>query len=559
MPTIEASYGDLQALIGTHVPLDVLRDEGIMYAKGELDAIDGEKLKLDMKDTNRPDLWSAEGVARELAGRYAGRTGLPKYSAKPSGIVVKVDRKLARIRPLTVCAVVRNLNITQDVLSQMIQLQEKVAMTFGRNRKEVAIGVYDLHKITPPIRFTSVKPDGIKFVPLEFSEEMTPEQILKKHPKGAEYKGLLEGLPEYPIFIDAAGEVLSMPPIINSDHTGKVTGATHDVFIECSGFSMKFLMPALNVMVCALADRGGEIQTVTVEYPDGKKETPDLRPKKASLDIAYAKALTGLDMTPKQMCALLGQARYDAKAAGKKIDVLYPAYRQDIMHQRDIVEDMLISYGYNKVKPKVPALPTTGAEEPLEQFCDGLSEVMVGMGFQEVLSYMLTSKDSIFGKMGLPQGHVVEIENFVSSSWCVLRNWTLPSNMEFLSGNLHREYPQRIFEIGDVVVPDAKAETKARDERRLSASFCGARAGYERMASALDALLSSIGVAYKLRASQNAAFIPGRTAEVVCGSDVIGIVGEIHPKVLNAWKIEMPVASFELDVGKLMQLSIAKK
>jgi phenylalanyl-tRNA synthetase beta chain len=558
MPTIEASYSDLQELIGTHVPLDVLRDEGIMYAKGELDGIDGEKLKLDMKDTNRPDLWSIEGVARELAGRYAGRTGLPKYTAKPSGIVVKVDRKLAKIRPLTVCAVVRSLNITEDVLSQMIQLQEKVAMTFGRNRKEVAIGVYDLHKITSPIRFTSVKPDGIKFVPLESSESMTPAEILVKHQKGVEYAGLLRGLSEYPIFIDAEDEVLSMPPIINSDHTGKVTSATHDVFIECSGFSMKFLMPALNVMVAALADRGGEIQTVTVEYPDGKKETPDMSPKKASLDIAYAKSLTGLDLTPKQMCALLGQARYDAKVSGKRIEVLYPAYRQDIMHPRDIVEDMLISYGYNKVKPKVPTLPTAGAQEPMELFCDGLAEVMVGMGFQEVMSYMLTNKESVFGRMGLPEGKVVEIENFVSSGWCVFRSWLLPSSIEFLSCNLHREYPQRIFEIGDVIVPDAKAETRARDERRLSASFCGIKAGYEHMASALDALLSSIGIEYKLRPAQNPAFIPGRTAEVVCGSDVIGIVGEIHPRVLNAWKIEMPVASFELDAGKLRELSLKK-
>ncbi|MFH0956580.1 MAG: phenylalanine--tRNA ligase beta subunit-related protein, partial [Candidatus Aenigmatarchaeota archaeon] len=254
MPTIEVNYSDLLELIGAHVPLDVLKDEGIMYAKGEVDAIDGEKLKLDMKDTNRPDLWSAEGIARELAGRYAGRTGLPLYKTKPSGIVVKVDRKLAKIRPLTVCAVVRNLRITSDVLFQLIQLQEKVAMNFGRNRREVAIGVYDLHKIKSPITFTSVSPDGIKFVPLEGTQAMTPAEILKKHPKGIEHAGLLKGYSQYPIFIDAAGEVLSMPPIINSDHTGKVTTATRDVFIECSGFDFRFLLPALNVMAAALAD-----------------------------------------------------------------------------------------------------------------------------------------------------------------------------------------------------------------------------------------------------------------------------------------------------------------
>ena len=322
MPTIEVNYQDLQSLIGTHVPLDVLQEEGIMYAKGEVEGIEGEVLKLDMKDTNRPDLWSAEGIARELAGRYAAVRGVPRYGVKPSGLVVKVDRKLEKIRPLTVCAVVRNLNITPDVLSQMIQLQEKISMTFGRNRKEVAIGVYDLHKITSPVRFTSVRPDGIRFVPLESDSEMTPAEILKKHPKGLEYAGLLKGLSEYPIFIDAAGEVLSMPPIINSGHTGKVTTATRDVFIECSGFDFKFLSPALSVIAAALADRGGELQSVRVEYHDGVKVTPDMKPGKAVVDVAYAKGITGLSLSAKDMCGLLSAARYDASVKGKKISGL---------------------------------------------------------------------------------------------------------------------------------------------------------------------------------------------------------------------------------------------
>ncbi len=555
MPTIDVNYDDLQSLIGTHVPLDVLQEEGIMYAKGEVDGIDGETVKLDMKDTNRPDLWSAEGVARELAGRYAGRTGLPKYETKPSGLVVKVDRKLAGIRPLTVCAVVRNVGISHDVLSQMIQLQEKIAMTFGRNRKEVAIGVYDYHKIKSPIRFTSVKPEGIRFVPLESGKEMSPAQILREHPKGKEYAHLLGGMKEYPIFMDASGEVLSMPPIINSNHTGKVTTATRDVFIECSGFDFKFLVPALNVIVAALADRGGEIQTVRVEYGGSTKVTPDMKPRKASVDMAYARKLMGMELTGKEMCGLLSKARYDAKVSGKRIDVLYPAYRQDIMHQRDIVEDMLISCGYNSIEPSVPQLPTIGSESGMERFCDAVAEVMAGLGFQETLSYMLTNKDSLFIRMGLSPLNVVEIENFVSSNWCVFRNWLLPGSLEFLTCNMHRVYPQRIFEIGDVVIPDPKAETRARDERRMVASLSSNTAGYEQMASVLDALMSSLGIAYELSPSVNPSFMDGRVADVRCDGEVVGTIGEIHPKVLNKWKLEKPVVSFEMNVEKLFGLS----
>ncbi|MCK4714702.1 MAG: phenylalanine--tRNA ligase subunit beta, partial [Candidatus Aenigmarchaeota archaeon] len=311
--------------------------------------------------------------------------------------------------------------------------------TFGRNRKEVAIGVYDLHKIKGPIRFTSVKPDGIRFVPLEFDKPMTPAEILRKHPKGLEHGHLLRGCKEYPIFIDAAGEVLSVPPIINSNHTGKVSSATRDIFIECSGFHFKFLLPALNTIVAALADRGGEIYSVRVEYPDIVRHTPDMKPKKTKVNVGYVNEISGLKLSRGKICELLEEARYETKVKGKSIELLYPAYRQDIMHQRDVVEDVIISYGYNRIKPVIPKLPTIGSVSDVEKFSDSVADIMGGLGFQETLSYVLTNKNSVFRKMNIPEGGVVEIYNIVSSNWSVFRNWLLPSNIEFLSRNKHRE------------------------------------------------------------------------------------------------------------------------
>jgi phenylalanyl-tRNA synthetase beta chain len=453
---------------------------------------------------------------------------------------------------LTVCAVVKNLNITPEVLSQMIQLQEKISITFGRNRKEVAIGVYDLHRIKGPIKFTTVKPDGIKFVPLEFDRKMTPAQILKKHPKGMEYGSLLEGFREYPIFIDSAGEVLSIPPIINSNHTGKVTSATRDIFIECSGFDFKFLIPALNTIVAALADRGGEIQSVRVEYSGRSMHTPDMKPKKTRVNADYVNEVSGLKLSRGKIRELLEEARYDTKARGKSIELLYPAYRQDIMHQRDVVEDVIISYGFNRIKPVFPKMVTTGGVSEIERFSDTVADVMAGIGFQETLSYILTNKANLFGRMNLPEGQVVEIENIVSSNWSVFRNWMLPTNLEFLSKNKHRTYPQRIFEVGDIVTLERAAETNTKDQRRIAASASGLRMGYEYMASVLDALFSSLGYEYELVSAKHPTFIPGRAAEIRINRKSVGILGEIHPKVLNNWEIENPVVSFEIDLDKMI-------
>jgi len=561
MPTIDVSFKDLCRLVGRNMPLEKLRDEYILYAKGEVDEVKGDELKLDIKDTNRPELWSAEGVAREIQGRITKHIGLPKYKVGKSKVVVKVDKKNENVRPYTVCAVAKGLKIDVNVLSQMIQLQEKVCNTFGRNRKEVALGVYDLHRVKPPINFTTVKPESIKFVPLEFDEAMTPKEILKKHPKGKEFGHLLKGFKEYPIFIDSAGNVLSMPPVINSDYTGKVTTNSRDLFIECSGFNFKFLMAALNVIVTALADRGAKIQTVKVVYPKRVYEnkstiyTPELKPKKFTIKADYANSVTGLKLTPKQMCRLLEKARYKTKVKGgkkeKKIEVLYPAYRQDIMHPRDVVEDIIISYGYNKIEPVVSELATIGSIDNKEVFSNAIAEISVGLGLQEVLSYTLTNKDNLFKKMNIEEQIVAEVENPVSMNWNVFRNWLLPSVMEFLSNNQHVEYPQRVFEIGDVVLLDDTQETKTKDIRKLACAISNTYVSYEEISSVLDAVMKTLGIEYKLKSATHPSFIEGRSANVLVKGKSIGLIGEIHPAVMENWKLEMPVAAFEIDIEEL--------
>lgn len=551
MPSIEVSYQDLCNLIGKKIPKTELIERAILFAKGEVDEWEGDFLKIDIKDTNRPDLWSTEGIAREIQGRY-GLPGLPEYKSKPSGLQVFVDKKMKSIRPYTVCAVVRNLKITPEILSQNIQLQEKISLTFGRNRKEVAVGIYDFHRIHPPIRFTAFPPKKLKFVPLDFDQPMYLDEILKKHPKGKEYGHLLSGLSEYPIFIDAADQVLSMPPIINSNYTGKVSEKTKDVFIECSGFDLRFLLPALNVLVCSLADRGGEIQTVEVIYPDRTIITPDLSPKEFLLDPDHVNKISGLNISSSKICDLLEQARYKATIKNKKIHVLCPCYRQDIMHERDIIEDVIISYGYNQIKPVFPNIPTLGSESPIEEFSYLVSEAMIGFGFQEIMCYTLTNKENLFKKMRLKEKAIAEIENPISSNWCVFRNSLLPGLMEFLSKNKHREYPQKIFEIGDVVLIDESKETKTQNPRRLACAITHSRTGYEEIVSVLDEFFHLFDIKYSLQETTHPSFIPGRTAEIMIKNNSIGIIGEIHPEVLNNWELENPVTAFEIDISSLL-------
>ncbi len=548
MPKIDFSFKDLQKLVGADITYEELEERGILFVKGEIEGVQEDVITVDIKDTNRPDLWSVEGIARGLRGHYGARDGLPQFEVGHSGISLNVDEKVEQVRPKTVGAVVRGLSFDDESIKQMIQLQEKIHMTYGRNRELTAIGVYDFDRIVPPIRYTTVKPDGIKFVPLDLEEELTPAEILERHPKGREYAHLIDGFDEYPLMVDSAGNVLSMPPIINSVYTGMVTTQTKNVFIELTGQEVERLSVALNVLVAAFHDRGGEVLSVDVNYPDCTIVTPDMTPGEVTIDANECVRLLGLDLKEDEIIDLLKKGSYDAQSKNGRLLVRYPAYRNDIMHSRDVIEDVAIAYDVNRIDPQPPELNTIGSMSPREEFCDVVREVMVGLGFQEILTFSLVNKKSLLDRMNLKEGKICEIANPISTTWNSIRNWLLPSILDFLRANLHVEYPQKVFEVGDVVVIDDKEETGTRTEKRLACAISGRGVSYEDISSVLDALLRNIGVEYRMKGKKHNSFIDGRSAEILLNGRAVGIVGEVHPQVLNNWGMEKPTAAFEIDI-----------
>ncbi len=552
MPKFEISKSDLEKLVGKRFSLKDLED-ALLFAKTELDSHDGDKLKVDVKDTNRPDLWSVEGIARELKGHLRKEDGLPKYTVKKAGWKILVGG--GKVQPFTTAAIVRNLKIDKNVLAQMIQLQEKIAGTFGRNRKSISSGAYDLSKIEFPLKYTAMKPWQIKFRPLGFPKELSAKEIIENHPKGKQYGHLLFEAEEYPVWLDAKNRVLSMPPIINSEDMGNVTEKAKDIFIECTGNDLRQLNTAINVLAAALAERGGQIEGVEIIYRNKKIIKPDLSPKKAHLDPEYCRKILGLEISDTEMIRLLKEARYNAKLDQKKIHVEYAAYRNDIMHQRDLVEDVAISFGYNDIEPQIPKIPTVGSSDELEDFSNSVREICIGLGLQEVLTFTLTNKENMFKKMNLPEGKIVEIENPMSANWCSFRDKLMPNLLEFLSFNKNQDYPQCIFEVGDVVLLDTlNKETGVTSRRMLSSTLTNTQIGYEDVSSILSSLLLNLGLKAVLKKTSHNSFIQGRAAEVVANGRRIGLAGEIHPQVLNNWNLEKPVAGFEIDLEEIFNL-----
>jgi phenylalanyl-tRNA synthetase beta chain len=534
-------------------------NEILAFVKGEVKLFDEKEglMSVEIKDTNRPDLWNIEGMARALQGFLGIDTGLKRYAAGKSIVEIEVDKRLQNIRPFIGCSVVRNVKLTDTIIRGLMHLQDKLDQSYGRNRQRTSIGLYDFSLITQPLSYTVAKPNEISFVPLGAEKEMTLKEILKHHPKGLEYGNIVSGHSVYPILLDSRRKVLSFPPIINSSDLGKITEETKHVLVEVTGTVHETVLNTLKMVTLSLIDRGGKAYSATVHYPHEQLNvvTPNFETSLVEVSVEYVRKVIGIQLTAKQMVALLPKAGFGvAKLNEETITVEVPCYRTDVMHPVDIVEDISIAYDYNRIKPLWRRLPTTGGVRPENDLWNKARELMVGLGFQEVLTYTLTNQENLFTKMNLTKESLVEVANPKVQTLTCLRNWLLPSLMDFLSNNLSVEYPQKIFELGTVTLLDTKKETKTRDEERLAAVTAHANANFSEIKSALDALLMNIGLDGQIKETKHSSFIDGRVGSLTIGNTIVGIVGEVHPRILEAWKLENPAAAFELNMEKIAHL-----
>jgi len=557
MPTIDVEYAEFEKLLGLELHRDLEKvNEILAYVKGEVKLFDEKEgvMSVEIKDTNRPDVWNVEGLARALRGFLGLETGLKKYNVGKSFMEVYVDSRLESIRPYIGCSIVKGATLSDAIIRGLMHLQDKLDQSYGRNRQRTSIGLYEFDLIKPPLTYGVAKPTEISFIPLGFEGKMSLKEILQKHPKGLEYGHIVKGHPVYPILLDSERKVLSFPPIINSNDLGRITDLTKNVLVEVTGTVHETVLTVLKIVTLSLVDRGGKAHSAVIHYPKEKQKTvtPSFEAGSMSLSVDYVNKVSGLQLKAKKIVELLGKAGFGvAGVVGDVLTVQVPCYRVDVMHPVDLVEDIAVAYGYNNIKPLWRELPTTGGMRPEQRVLDTARELMVGLGFQEVLTYTLTNPENLFTKMNLKKQRVLEISNPKVQTMTCLRNWLLPSLMEFLGSNLSVEYPQRIFELGKVTLLDEKAETRTRDEEHLAAVVSHANASFSEIKSCLDSFFMNMGWEWQIKETNHPSFIEGRVGKAIVNGKTVGILGEINPKILTAWKLENPASAFELEMEKI--------
>ena len=551
MPVITIQVERFSRFLGKLVTVEDLVKQ-LPWLGFDLEEIGEDYVKAEY-NPNRIDFCSYAGVARALKGFLELETGMPEYHAKEPKAMLNVDKSVADVRPYMLAAVVHDVKVDEETLVELMNIQEDLHWGIGRDRKKASIGIHNLDAVEPPFTYTAVEPTSVKFVPLGKTEEMTPKEILEKHEKGVAYRHLVNWAPKYPLLIDKYGRVLSMPPIINGELT-RVDTHTRNLFLDVTGPSFEAVEKSLKVLATALADMGGKIEKVIVRYPDRTMVSPNLEPEKMRLKVNFANKMLGLRLSENEAIKCLQKCRLNAKAVEKGIlEVAIPPYRIDILHEIDLVEEVAIGYGYHRLEPTVPATVTVGEKHAANKLADAVRQIMVGLGFIEVMNFTLTNERVHYTLMRLKPENPIKLANPVSAEYTIMRQMLLPGLLKNLAKNKHESYPQRLFEVSDVAKINRRLETMCERRLHLAAVTSHSTSNFTEIKSIGEALLSNMGLAdWQIKAAKHPSFLSGRTAAISIGKRQIGVLGEVHPQVLNNFELENPTAALEIDLEWLL-------
>jgi len=548
MPVVSIPVEKFSKLLGTR--LDTEEASSLLARAGiSLQDIHDGVLKAEY-NPNRPDFSSIYGVVRTVKGFLGAAQGIPKIKVDRPRLAVKVDRSIQRIRPYIACAVVRGLRLDEPELEHLIAMQEDLHWVLGRNRSKVSIGLHNLEPLKPPFTYTATAPDKNAFIPLKSSRKMTPREILAEHETGRKYAHLVAGFDAYPVLIDSRGEVLSMPPIINGILTELSPGKS-DIFIDVTGTDLVKVTQSLKILAAALHDAGGRLEQVTVRYPRQDTVTPDMRPEVMMLQTSLVRDLLGLDLTDSEVAKKLKAMRFGAVSSGPgRLKVLCPAYRVDIMHPVDLVEEVAISYDYGKMGMALPKTQSFGQLLTSSHAVEKLREIMLGLGFTEVLNTLLTNESVQYEKTGLTDdAKRVKIMNPATKEYTTLRTWLLPALLKNLADNQQNLYPQRLFEVGDTIHQEPTSQERVLKRIKLAAVVCHAEASFSEVKGVVEEVFRMAGLKAEFTPKRHPTFIDGRSAEALSQGESLGFLGEVSPRVLGSFGISMPVSAFEMDAG----------
>lgn len=538
------------------------KEKGTSAVAGAQNVSDEIIYKIDVP-ANRYDLLCLEGISRALL-IFLGKVAPPKFvlnnPPKLQRIIAKPET--LKVRPVVVGAILRNIKFTSVSYNSFIDLQEKLHQNICRKRTLVSIGTHDLDTIKGPFTYEARPPADIVFAPLKSDTPVSAVQLFnnirstKSHLEP--YLGIIEHFPNYPVIYDSNRVVLSLPPIINGNHS-KIELTTKNVLIEITATDKTKALVVLNIMLAMFAqycEPKYSIESLEVEEADGTVNVyPDLYERTQTASVDYIKSAIGADIPTDQVVNLLNRMSLPAELKGADVHVKVPITRSDIMHQCDIMEDVAIAYGYNKIVKQVPQTVTIGTPQPLNKVSDLLRVEVANAGFMEILTFSLCSLDDNFKSLRRPNDNTAVILDSNSEFQCG-RITLLGGMLRSVSANKALQLPLKVFEVGDVFQKDSTTDTGSSNKRLLAGVYCSTVSSFETIHGLVDRIMLLLRIkttkqdknGYEIRPSEDPAFFPGRRVDIFVANKKVGVMGVLHPEVNNSFDIPHPCTAFELEL-----------
>jgi len=522
---------------------------------------------------NRPDCLSIIGMARETAATFDEEFKLPEIVINKqeddiydytNGIEVKTDKCIRYYSK-----VVKNVDIKPSPLWMQTRLMEA--------------GVRPISNIV----------DITNFVMLEYGEplhafdlsQLADKRIIVRQAENNEILTTLDGverkLDENDIVIADAQRAIGLAGVMGGLNS-EITKDTKTVLFEGANFnskSIRFTSKKLGLRseastrfekgidptigkdavdrVCQLVELigAGEVVDGSIDIYNEKATTKNiiLRPERT-------KMLLGVDLSTEEMMEYLNRLGLYSTYDGKVIDTVIPTYRLDLGIEDDLIEEIGRLYGYHNIesKPLIGAL-TRGRKPYSNQILDKVKGILKGYGLNETMTYSFISPKA-YDKVNLDsedkKRQYIKLINPLGEDFSSMRTTILPNMLDLLSKNYNRGIESMYaYEIGNTFIPKILPIKELPNEKKvLTFGFYGDTDFYD-LKSIIIQCLKEIGinnVGFE-REENNPTFHPGRTAKIFYNNSEIGIIGEIHPDVLDNYDIKTKVYAAELDFELIVE------
>ena len=540
MPVVELSYSRLQKLIGKVSKKQI--SDNLPFLGLDIESEDKDLVRVEYSP-NRPDYSTDFGIALGLQGLLGIKTGAVKLKIKKSkNYPISVKSDVTKVRPFVTGIIAKNGKIDDKTIKQFMTMQEDLHFGIGRKRKKSSIGIHDLDTISFPLTYSTVNRNH-EFIPLNSTESLSINDILKETDVGKDYGHLLGNSSKVPIILDSDKKTVSFPPIINASMT-TVTTKTKNLFVEVTGINKDDAEDMLSVVATILQKAGFSLESVQIS--GAKNTTPKLEERKMSVSPDLINQTLGLELKTPKIISSLKKSRLDASTKGKNIICNIPAYRFDIFGPMDLVEETALGYGIQNLEPMLSPSQTIGEMNPVSLELKSLGQIMIGLGYLEALNSSLTSKRVLYDMVNRDPKNIISVLDSKSQEHTILRDSILPELLENLSKNIHESYPQKMFETGTVFTLGNPISEKIN----FSGISAHQDANFSEIKSILQsALKTGFDITIETKTTANSAFEEGRCAAVLVNGKEIGVIGEISSKIIDDYKIRVPVVGFEISLS----------